>query len=119
MPPPSAVLAGAAPPDRSPLGWLILIPLAGLALLQALFAWHDVVPVLAGELADTDAYMRMVRVQDLEAGGDWFDARLARVNPPEGHVQHWTRPLDALLLAGAWALEPFLGFGTGLHVWGS
>lgn len=118
MPPQSALLAGATAPDRSPLGWLILIPLAGLALLQALFAWHDVVPVFAGELADTDAYMRMVRVVDLAASGDWFDARLPRVNPPEGHVQHWTRPLDALLLAGAWALQPFLGFRSGLHVWG-
>ena len=107
-----------AVPDRAPIGWLILIPLGCLALLQALFAWHDMVPVFSGGLADTDAYVRMVRVLDLHEHGDWFDSSLARVNPPEGHVQHWTRPLDALLLAGALALEPVLGFRAGLHLWG-
>ncbi len=114
----SALSVGGPPPDQVPLGWLILLPLGALVLLQALFAWFAVVPVLHGELADTDAYMRLVRVLDLHASGDWFDARLLRVNPPEGHVQHWTRLLDALLLGGAWLLEPVLGFRTGLHLWG-
>ncbi len=114
----STLSVGGPPPDRIPLGWLILLPLGILVLLQALFAWFAVVPVFHGELADTDAYMRLVRVLDLHASGDWFDARLLRVNPPEGHVQHWTRFLDALLLGGAWLLEPFLGFRTGLHLWG-
>jgi hypothetical protein len=114
----STLSAGGPPPDRVPLGWLILLPLGALVLLQALFAWFAVVPVFHGELADTDAYMRLVRVLDLHASGDWFDARLLRVNPPEGHVQHWTRLLDALLLGGAWLLEPVLGFRAGLHLWG-
>jgi hypothetical protein len=101
-----------------PLGWLILLPLGALLLLQILFTWFDVVPILQGGLADTDAYTRLVRVLDLHASGHWFDARLLRVNPPEGHVQHWTRLLDALLLGGAWLLEPFYGFRLGLHLWG-
>ena len=41
---------------------------------------------------------------------------LPRVNPPDGHLQHWTRPIDALLLAGAWLLEPVLGFRQGLYL---
>ncbi len=114
----STLSVGGPPPDQMPLGWLILVPLGALVLLQALFAWFAVVPVLHGELADTDAYMRLVRVLDLHASGDWFDARLLRVNPPEGHVQHWTRLLDALLLGGAWLLQPVLGFNTALHLWG-
>jgi hypothetical protein len=114
----SVLLVGASPPDRLPLGWLILLPLGALVLLQALFAWFAVVPVFQGELADTDAYMRLVRVLDLHANGHWFDARLLRVNPPEGHVQHWTRLLDALLLGGAALLQPVLGFRAALHLWG-
>ena len=62
--------------------------------------------------------MRLNRVLALHDGGSWFHSRYWRINPPEGHVQHWTRPLDALLLAGAWLLEPVLGFRQGLHVWG-
>jgi hypothetical protein len=114
MPSHSAISAG---PDRS-LGWLILIPLGCCVLGQAMLALTGIVPVLDGSLADSDAYMRLARVLQLHDGGAWFDPREPRINPPEGHVQHWTRPLDALLLAGAWLLQPFLGFERALHVWG-
>lgn len=105
-------------PTFEPLGRLILIPLGCLVLIQLLLVLNGTMGVVDGALADTDAYMRMVRVQELHASGDWFDARLPRVNPPEGHVQHWTRPLDAMLLAGALLLEPVLGFDGALHLWG-
>ena len=75
-------------------------------------------PVLDGALGDADAYMRLSRVLHLHDSGTWFDPREPRINPPDGHVQHWTRPLDALLLAGAWLLQPFLGFERALHLWG-
>jgi hypothetical protein len=117
MPPQSAISAGAAP-DQTSLGWLIAIPLGCLALIQVLLALTGIVPVLDGSLADSDAYMRLTRVLHLHDGGAWFDPREPRVNPPFGHIQHWTRPLDALLLAGAWLLEPLLGFARALHVWG-
>jgi hypothetical protein len=116
MPAQPALSARAVPPDRSPLGWLILLPLACLILAQALLGWTGVIPVLDGTLADPDSYMRLNRVLALHDGGAWFDAREPRVNPPEGHLQHWTRPIDALLLAGAWLLEPVLGFRQGLYV---
>jgi hypothetical protein len=117
MPPQSAISAGAAP-DQTSLGWLIAIPLGCLALIQLLLALTGLVPVLDGSLADSDAYMRLTRVLHLHDGGAWFDPREPRVNPPVGHIQHWTRPLDALLLAGAWLLEPLLGFARALHLWG-
>jgi hypothetical protein len=117
MPPRSANSARAAP-DPSPLGWLILIPLGCLVLGQAVLALSGVLPVLDGALVDTDAYMRLSRVLELHDSGSWYDPRFPRINPPEGHVQHWTRALDALLLAGAWLLEPLLGFARALHLWG-
>jgi hypothetical protein len=113
----SAAFAGAAP-DQSALGWLVAIPLGCLVLMQALLALTGIVPILEVALADSDAYMRLARVLHLHDGGAWFDPREPRVNPPEGHVQHWTRPLDALLLAGAWLLQPFFGFERALHLWG-
>jgi hypothetical protein len=113
----SAAFAGAAP-DHSALGWLVVIPLGCLVLMQALLALTGIVPIFDGALADPDAYMRLARVLHLHDGGTWFDPREPRINPPDGHVQHWTRALDALLLAGAWLLQPFMGFERALHVWG-
>ena len=113
----SAVSAGAAP-EPSLLGRLILIPLGCLLLGQAILTLTGVLPVLDGALGDADAYMRLSRVLELHDSGSWFDSRFPRINPPAGHVQHWTRPLDALLLAGAWLLQPFLGFERALHLWG-
>jgi hypothetical protein len=108
--PSQPALSAHAAPDRSPLGWLVAIPLGCLVLTQVLLAFTGIVPVLDGSLAHSDAYMRLTRVLQLHDGGAWFDPREPRVNPPVGHVQHWTRALDAVLLAGAWLLEPLLGF---------
>ncbi len=116
--PPRVPPAAATAERGDRLGWLLLIPLGCLILGQALLAHKGILPVLDGGLADPDSYMRLNRVLHLHATGEWFDATYPRINPPHGHVQHWTRPLDALLLAGAWLLAPFLGFRTGLHVWG-
>jgi hypothetical protein len=118
MPAHSALSARAVPPDRLLLGWLILLPLGCLILAQTLLAWTGVTPVFDGALAHPDSYMRLNRVLALHEGGAWFDPRDLRINPPEGHVQHWTRPLDALLFAGAWLLEPFLGFRDALYALG-
>ena len=100
------------------LGWLLLIPLGCLILGQIVLAWSGTLSVLDGGLSDPDSYMRLNRVLHLHDTGNWFYPTYPRINPPEGHVQHWTRALDALLLAGAWLLQPFLGFHAGLHVWG-
>jgi len=113
----SSNTASSPRPERP--GRLILIPLGCVVLAQIMFALYGEFGVLDGALVDTDAYTRMVRVQELHERGAWFDPTLTRVNPPEGHLQHWTRPLDALILAGAWILEPFLGFADALHLWGA
>ena len=93
------------PPDRSPLGWLILPPLGCLVLAQTLLAWTGVTPIFDGTLADPDSYMRLNRVLALHEGGAWFDPRDLRINPPEGHVQSVI--LCALLLG--------MGVFTGLN----
>jgi hypothetical protein len=110
--------AGWSPPEPSFLGWLILIPVGCVLLGQVLFAWSGIAPVLDGVLVDPDAYMRLNRVLELHQGGAWFDSRFPRIDPPAGHVQHWTRPLDLLLLIGAWLLQPALGFEQALHWFG-
>lgn len=70
-------------------------------------------------LYDSDAYMWLHRVEALAEGRGWFDHREPRINPPDGHVQHWTRPLDGLLLIGGHLLRPVLGFRDGLALWGN
>ncbi|MCX5779754.1 MAG: hypothetical protein NTV45_02825, partial [Firmicutes bacterium] len=77
-----------------------------------------IVPKPHAELVDTDAYMRLVRVEQLATTGDWYDSVIHRSNYPYGDELHWTRPLDVILLAGAYALEPFFGFHKGLLIWG-
>src|SRR5688572_22567350 len=108
---PSRAPCQAVAPERADaLGWLLLLPLGCLLLGQALLALQGLLPVLSGGLADPDGYMRLARVLELADGGAWFDPRYPRIDPPDGHGQHWTRALDVLLLAGAWLLQPFLGF---------
>ena len=70
--------------------------------------------VLDGVLSDPDAYMRLVRIDRLAETGAWFDSVESRINPPGGFALHWTRPLDALILAGAYLGSPFLGFDKAL-----
>jgi len=90
---------------------------AGLA--QALLL-VILLPVLqAGRLTDIDGYSRLVRVQELRQTGAWYDGSDPRANAPFGVSSHWTRPLDALLLAGATLLQPFAGFERALYLWGA
>ena len=76
-------------------------------------------PVLDGNLVDPDSFMRLVRVTQLHETGAWYDTSVPRINAPYGDVLHWTRPFDVLLLVGAWALTPFLGFKAGLFWFGA
>ena len=89
---------------------LILVAQLGYALLAGVFS---------GQLTDPDCYTWLTRVTQLHETRQWFDATLHRVDPPYGLEQHWTRPFDVLLLAGAWGLTPFVGFESGLYAWGS
>lgn len=66
-------------------------------------------------LRDTDSYMWMNRVMYLVGDGSWWDHVYPRINPPEGHQQHWTRPLDLILVVGGGLFGLVLGFGSGLY----
>lgn len=68
-----------------------------------------------GHLADTDAYSWANRVVELREGG-WFDETIDDI-APDGHTQHWSRPFDVLVLAGAAALAPLTGFSEGVRLW--
>jgi len=75
-------------------------------------------PIEKGELADTDCYLRLLRVEDLHKGGNWYDPVVLRINPPHGQTSHWTRPFDVLLLAGALPIALFTDFESALFWWG-
>ncbi len=104
-------------------GWGRAVPyllIFGLCLaVQAALAALKVPQVFDGELLGTDSYMRLVRVAGLHETGAWFDGWVARSNAPHGEVLHWTRPLDVLLLAGAWVLTPVVGFKDALFFSGA
>lgn len=56
---------------------------------------------------DTDPYMRMVRVESLLNGGDWYNQTITRSNAPFGEELHWSRAFDLLLI---FTMAPFLPF---------
>ena len=72
-------------------------------------------PVMRGELIDTDSYLHLVLAGELNETGAWFDRVLARSNSPYGETLQVSRPFHVLLLTGAWALAPFLGFRDALY----
>jgi hypothetical protein len=86
-----------------------------------LLALHTVVGarsnVLLGNFIDTDVYTWLNRVTHLHDTGAWYDRALPRVNPPKGHLQHWSRPFDVTLYAGAAVGAPFVGFSQALEHW--
>jgi hypothetical protein len=97
-------------PTRSP--WLLLSYLAAGLLVVAVQAGTltSIGPLLLnGQLVDGDSYTWLGHVQRLLDTGNWYDHTQPRANWPFGEIQHSTRPLDAILLAGTVALTPFLG----------
>ncbi len=95
-------------------------PFALLIAMQIVVATlDDNAPLRRGALAGVDGYMRLVRVESLYETGDWYDDVSERSNVPWGDEQHWTRPFDTLLFAGAVLLEAMTGFETGLFWWGA
>ncbi len=95
--------------------FILIISILALLAAQWWMSGRQGGAVFQGELFDSDSYMRLVRVQKLIDGDGWYDDQIARANAPNGHSQHWTRPLDVLLLSGAAMLSPALGWRDGLH----
>ena len=76
--------------------------------LQAVFLALGLPPLLGRhrDLVDPDSYMRLLRVERLWDTGVWYDGSSPWTNAPfGGDVLHWTRPLDVLLIVGAWPLS--------------
>lgn len=68
-------------------------------------------------LLDVDGYMRAQRVVDLIAGDNsWFDSWVYRANAPFGHSLHWTRPVDAALVALSWPFTWFTELKEAVYV---
>jgi len=86
-----------------------------LLVIQVLMAIK--VGVFDGTLGDTDVYMWLNRVLQIHESGNWADHIIHRINPPTGYEQHWTRPFDALLFAGAWLGSLVTDFGSALYAW--
>jgi hypothetical protein len=99
------------------LPWLIIIGL--WAALHGALAVTVASPVFEGQLHGPDEYMRLVRVAELRDGNGWYDTAIARSNAPYGEVLHWTRPMDLLILPGAYALAPFFGADDALFASGA
>jgi hypothetical protein len=101
-------------PRAAPLWFPVLL----LLVLQGLLLARDDWAVLRGELTGPDDYMRLDRVIELHESGAWYSTIFSRANVPYGEHYQWTRPLDALLLAGSAPLSLFVEFRTALHWWG-
>jgi hypothetical protein len=85
-----------------------------LAIAVALFValaltWPRAELVWAtGAFFDSDDAMRAVQVRDLLAGQSWYDMSATRVDPPSGLFMHWSRVVDAPLVALEWFFRHFL-----------
>ena len=98
----------AAPRTDSPnyIPWLIVVCL--WAALHLALTASVASPVFNGELLGPDGYMRLVRVGELLVTGNWYDVVIERSNAPYGDALHWTRPMDAIILALALLILPFV-----------
>lgn len=96
----------------------VCLGVLALLLILELLAFQFKVDMDSPQLVDTDCYMRLVRVEQLHANHDWYDATIPRSNWPYGETLHWSRLLDILLLAGAYAGAFVAGFKTALFWWG-
>lgn len=61
----------------------------------------------SGGLQDTDAYMRLIRIEELWQSGDWYQTLTSSLGAPGKLSLHWTRPLDLLILLPALFLNLF------------
>jgi len=85
----------------------------------ALTMWYLLgrAPIPAGDLADSDCYMHLIRASDLYETGRWHNPIIERSNAPYGDRLHWTRPFDLLLLAGAVPGSWLTSFSSSLFWW--
>ena len=97
-------------------GFPSLGPTLAVVGAAALIYWAIIFfgPVGEGDLSFADAYMRLVRVEELLQTGNWFDGTIERGNAPYGESLHWTRPFDLVVIGLFALLRPFLEFREAL-----
>ncbi|MEH6626073.1 MAG: hypothetical protein V7739_06510 [Motiliproteus sp.] len=86
-----------------------LIAVALWLLLSVSYVLTHSTELMQLDLADTDDYMRLHQVVNWIHGANWYDFNVARLNPPEGVVLHWSRLPDLPLAATIEALSPVFG----------
>lgn len=92
------------------VGLLAFLALILLLAVHAALIHSGISPILSGDMPDSDTYMRLVRVQAFADGQGWRDSLVLRMNAPYGDTLNWTRPLDVLILAGAYPLHVYYDF---------
>lgn len=112
-----AVAAPAAVSVRSTFVRYAVWTLLALALTQVLLA-ASVPAFTSGQFYGADSYMHMLRVERLHDVGAWYDNSYPRTNAPWGAPHIWSHPFDVIVLLGALALEPLLGWHRALFISG-
>lgn len=70
--------------------------------------------LMSGYARGPDSYVRLVRVEELFATFDWYQARIIDLGYPLGADIHWTRPLDVIILLLAAPLMIFMTTGSAI-----
>ena len=92
------------PDERALWLWVVLAWLAVVAFQM----WTGAAG-LDIRLGDSDDAMRLVEARAFLAGHGWYDMSIARLQPPQGYVSHWSRLIDAGLAGLYLAARPFAG----------
>jgi hypothetical protein len=91
--------------------WGIIFALG--AGLNIVLGWHGWPSVLSGNLADSDSYMRLVRIEDGLAQGRLLNAA-PRDQSGAGVLLEWSHLLDMMLIATAAPLAVLIGWKSAL-----
>lgn len=86
--------------------------LIAFAVVAAILFLSGIDRLIDRQFPDPDDVLRLVQVRDLFAGQGWFDPTQYRINPPEGTPMHWSRLVDAPILAILFLLTPIIGQAT-------
>lgn len=100
--------------DRLTIAVAGVLPLVFFGILLAFGGLQ----VLNGVLADSDCYVRLMRITRLVETGDWYDGFEPLLNAPDGLAMHWTRPFDVLMLTGTLPGMLVTDFQSALFWWG-
>jgi len=110
------------PPAAHASHWSAVLPaLIGWAIMAAAMAWTFWPDPWLVEPPDPDSQLRLIRIRDLLAGQGWYDATQYRLGGDGGLAMHWSRLVDAPLLAIVATGDFLFGAGQGerlaMYVW--